>query len=187
MKCQLCGHADAVIHIKEVRNDAVTELHLCEKCAREKGFHSMLDQGKASLASQFIWMAENLYPEGSAKLSGVQCSDCGLHYSEFMRTGRLGCASCYVDFGAQLKHLLRRVHGSVRHVGKAPGKDGHLYERRQRVQKLHEDLQRAIEREEYERAAALRDEIRALDATRADSPSAAPSPGEGGGGEDGEA
>jgi protein arginine kinase activator len=175
MKCQLCGHADAVIHIKEVKNDAVTELHLCEKCAREKGFHSMLDQGKASLASQFIWMAESLYPEGSAKVSGVQCSDCGLHYSEFMRTGRLGCASCYVDFGAQLKQILRRVHGSVRHVGKAPGKEGHLYERRQRVQKLHEDLQRAIEREEYERAAALRDKIRTLEeAPEEDSPAGAP-------------
>ncbi|MBP7668977.1 MAG: UvrB/UvrC motif-containing protein [Candidatus Eisenbacteria bacterium] len=163
MKCQTCNQAEAVVHIKEMRNDKVTELHLCERCAREKGFQSMLGQGKASLASQFIWMAENLYPNANAQMGGVQCPECGLPYSEFLQGGRLGCPECYASFAAQLKPILRRVHGAMRHVGKAPGKDGRLFERRQRVQKLHEDLERAIEREEYERAATLRDEIRGLE------------------------
>ncbi|MFH1142948.1 MAG: UvrB/UvrC motif-containing protein [Candidatus Eisenbacteria bacterium] len=163
MKCQVCNQTDAVVHIKEVRNDKVNELHLCEKCAREKGFHSMLDQGKASLASQFIWMAENLYPDAASKVGGIQCAECGLTYSDFVQGGRLGCPSCYVHFGPQLKQILRRVHGSVRHVGKSPGKDGEVFERRQRTQKLHEELERAVEREEYERAAEIRDEIRLLE------------------------
>jgi len=167
MKCQICGQADAIVHIKEVRDEQVNELHLCEKCAREKGFHSMLDQGKASLANQFIWMAENLYPDAAAKVGQVQCASCGLTYSEFVQSGRLGCPDCYVHFGPQLKQILRRVHGSVRHVGRAPGKDGELFERRQRVQKLHEDLERAVEREEYERAAAIRDAIRQLEESAA--------------------
>ena len=155
MKCQVCGIAVATVHVKEMKNDQVTEMHLCEKCAREKGYHSMLDESKHSLASQFIWMAENLFPETASKMTQVQCSECGLKHSDFMRTGRLGCPSCYRELEGQLKQILRRVHGSVRHVGKAPGKEGEVFERRRRIQKLHEELDRAIEREEYEQAAVI--------------------------------
>ncbi|MCK4304063.1 MAG: UvrB/UvrC motif-containing protein [Candidatus Eisenbacteria sp.] len=168
MKCQNCHVAEATVHVKEVKNDKVTELHLCEKCAREKGFHSMMEIGKLSIASQMVWMAENLYPEGSHRVGQVQCTECGLKYSEFLKTGRLGCPSCYGAFGAQLKQVMRRIHGSVRHVGKAPGKNGAQFERRRQIQKLHEDLELAIEREEYEKAAVIRDEIRKVESTAAD-------------------
>jgi protein arginine kinase activator len=164
MKCQVCGEAEAIIHVKEVKNEKVSELHLCEKCAREKGLHSMVEKGKLSLAGQLVWMAENLYPEGSARIGALQCSECGLRYSEFMKTGRLGCPTCYQDFGEQLRQILRRVHGAVRHSGKAPGQEGALFERRREIQQLHEHLERAIEREDYETAARLRDEIRGLEA-----------------------
>jgi len=176
MKCQICSQAEAIVHIKEVRDDRVNELHLCEKCAREKGFHSMLDQGKASLANQFIWMAENLYPDATAKVGHIQCATCGLTYSDFVQSGRLGCPDCYTHFGPQLKQILRRVHGSVRHVGRAPGKDGEVFERRQKAQRLHEELERAVEREEYERAAVLRDQIRLLEESAAGSPPLSPPP-----------
>lgn len=168
MKCQSCGMSDATFHIREVKDEQVTEMHLCEKCAVEKGFRNIVVQGKNSLASQLIWMAESLYPEGAGTLGHVRCSGCGLTYSEFMQMGRLGCDVCYKDFEKQLKQVLRRIHGSIRHIGKAPGKDGDLFERRRLMQKLHEDLERAIEREEYERAAQLRDQIRDLEALEAE-------------------
>jgi protein arginine kinase activator len=183
MKCQICEATDATVHIKEVKNDQVTELHLCENCAREKGFHSMIDQGKLSLASQFIWMAEHLYPDAAASAGHVQCTRCGLRYSEFMQLGRLGCPNCYRDFSRQLKQILRRAHGSVRHVGKGPGRAGESSERRALLQKLREDLERAVEREEYERAAAIRDQIRDLEAAAGSE--AAPSQAEGGAGPEG--
>jgi protein arginine kinase activator len=167
MKCQNCGMSDATVHIKEVKNDQVTEMHLCEECASEKGFRTIVMQGKSSLASQLIWMAENLYPEGASGLGNVRCSGCGLTYSDFMQMGRLGCEVCYKDFEKQLKQVLRRIHGAVRHVGKAPGQEGDLFERRRLVQKLHDDLERAIEREEYERAAEIRDQLRELEALEA--------------------
>jgi protein arginine kinase activator len=163
MKCQICSATDATVHIKEVRNDQIKELHLCETCAREKGYHSLVDQGKISLASQFIWMAEHLYPD-SAGAGQVQCSRCGLRYTEFLQIGRLGCSNCYVDFARQLKQVLRRAHGSVRHVGKAPGRSGESSEHRALLQKLREDLDRAVEREEFEQAARIRDRIRDLTA-----------------------
>ena len=163
MKCQICGVAEATIHVKEVRNDKVSDMHICDKCAREKGFHSMVEKGKISIASQLVWMAENLYPEGAHRVGAVQCEQCGQKYSDFSKTGRLGCPKCYDAFSAQLKKILRRVHGSIRHGGKAPGKEGEQFERRRRIQQLHEDLERAIEREEYENAALIRDQIRKLE------------------------
>jgi len=170
MKCQICNVAEASIHVKEVKNDKVIDLHLCDKCAREKGFHSMVESGKISIASQLVWMAENLYPEGAHRVGAVQCIECGQKYSEFMKTGRLGCPHCYEDFASQLKQILRRVHGSVRHGGKAPGKEGAQFERRRQIQQLHEDLERSIEREEYEKAATIRDQIRALENSAEEEP-----------------
>jgi protein arginine kinase activator len=163
VRCQICGEAEATIHFKELKNGETRELHLCPACADEKGFHSVVQQDKLSLANQFIWMAENLYPESTAKLGQVQCPGCGLRYSEFTRTGRLGCMDCYTAFDVQMRRLLRRIHGSTRHAGKVPGHIQRPATSRATVHHLQEELQRAIATENYERAAELRDEIRALE------------------------
>ena len=86
-----------------------------------------------------------------------------MHYSTFRETGRLGCADCYEAFGAKLKPLLRRIHGSTRHVGKLPAHDGAVVTPQRQVQRLHDELQRAGEREEFERAAEIRDRIKTLE------------------------
>lgn len=163
MRCQICGEAEATIHFKELKNDDMTELHLCPACAEEKGFHSVVQQDKLSLANQFIWMAENLYPESAAKMGQVQCGKCGLRYSEFTRTGRLGCSDCYAGFDVQMRRLLRRIHGATRHAGKSPGHVQQPAMSRATLHHLQEELQRAIATESYERAAELRDKIRALE------------------------
>lgn len=179
MKCQNCGDADATIHFKEVVDGNLREIHLCEACAAEKGFHLVVEQNKLSIATQFIWMAENLYPEGTSKLGSVQCETCGLRYSHFTRTGRLGCPDCYEAFGAQLNQILRRVHGATSHKGGAseappttPGTRGAKRASppvavadpsKDRLRDLRRELARAVETEEYETAARLRDEIRSME------------------------
>jgi protein arginine kinase activator len=162
MKCQNC-EAEATIYFKEVVDGQLREIHLCESCAAEKGFHLMIEQNKLSIANQFIWMAENLYPESAAKVGQVQCPTCGLRYSQFARTGRLGCPDCYKAFNVQMRQILRRVHGSTRHKGKGPGRADGAVEHHRRLEQLREELNRAIEREEFETAARLRDEIRELE------------------------
>jgi protein arginine kinase activator len=146
-----------------VKNNEVRELHLCRACAEEKGFHSVLEQDKHVLANQFIWMAENLHPESGAKIGQIQCNECGLRYSEFTQTGRLGCGACYAAFEVQLRRLLRRVHGATRHAGKAPGAEEKQPSTRMVIQRLQDELQRAIASEEFERAAELRDRIQGLE------------------------
>jgi protein arginine kinase activator len=168
VKCQVCGEAEATIHFKELKLEEMHEMHLCPACAEEKGFHSMVEMEKNSLTSKLIFMAENLSGEGASKLGQVQCPTCGLRYGEFARAGRLGCADCYEAFDVQLRRLLRRVHGSTRHVGKTPGLARPVSDRRLQLQRLQDDLQRAIGAEDYERAAGIRDEIRRLEAAPAE-------------------
>ena len=162
MKCLNCD-AEATIFFKEVVDGQLREIRLCEACAAEKGFHLAVEQNKLTIANQFIWMAENLYPESAAKVGAVQCPSCGIRYSQFARTGRLGCAECYGAFEAQLKPILRRVHGATRHQGRAPhGAEGSSLRRRD-LGRLREELNRAVEREEFELAAQLRDQIRRME------------------------
>jgi protein arginine kinase activator len=163
MKCQICKNADASVHFKEIKNDEVTELHLCERCAQEKGFHSVVQNDKVSLAAQFQWMAENIAPDAEGAPGQVVCPDCGLRYSQFARTGRLGCSGCYKAFQGQLQPILRRVHGSTRHAGKAPGLEGKQRERREQMHRLHDELEDAVHKEEFEKAAKIRDTIRQLE------------------------
>jgi protein arginine kinase activator len=162
MKCQNC-EGEATIHFKEVVDGVLREIHLCESCAGEKGFHLVIEQNKLSIANQFIWMAENLYPESAAKVGQVQCPECGLRYSHFARSGRLGCSACYDAFAVQMRQILRRVHGSIQHTGKGPGSSEAAVQHRRSLARLREELNRAIEREEFEGAAALRDQIRELE------------------------
>jgi protein arginine kinase activator len=163
VKCQVCGEAEATIHFKELKLEEMHEMHLCPACAEEKGFHSMVEMEKSSLSSKLIFMAENLSGEGSAKIGQVQCPSCGMRYGEFARAGRLGCSECYGAFDVQLRRLLRRVHGSTRHIGKSPGRPRPISDRRAQLQRLQDDLQRAIVSEDYERAAQIRDAIRKLE------------------------
>jgi protein arginine kinase activator len=166
VKCQVCGEAEATIHFKELKHDEMRELHLCPSCAEEKGLHAAVEQDKLSLANQFIWMAENLYPESSAKVGQIQCPRCGLRYGEFTRQGRFGCVDCYSAFDVQIRRLLRRVHGATQHVGKVPGRSASPTKNEATLHRLQEELQRAIASENFERAAEIRDRIRAVESAR---------------------
>ena len=84
---------------------------------------------------------------------------------DFRDTGRLGCAECYQAFGDHLRDLLRRFHGSSQHVGErylVPGVNGEASARSQLLD-LRDQLRRAVENENFELAAELRDQIRVLE------------------------
>jgi len=92
----------------------------------------------------------------------VRCEVCGLTYTEFQNSGKLGCAHCYEAFSEQLKPLLLRVHGRSQHAGRVP--KGHQQEREleQCIAQLKQKMERAVVTENFEEAATLRDEIRTL-------------------------
>jgi protein arginine kinase activator len=163
MQCEHCGKRPAVVHFTEIVNNKKSEDHVCEQCAEERGYHVPLLKSTFSVGDLLAGMVDQPGQGEEAKVGRVQCPRCGLVYSEFKESGRLGCSECYATFRSQLRPLLRRIHGSTKHVGKAPARDTERVALRREVQRLYEELQRAVEREEFENAAGLRDQIRAME------------------------
>jgi protein arginine kinase activator len=163
MLCQICGKSPATVHFTEIQDNKMSEIHVCERCAEEKGMQASAKQHKFDIADLLAGMVDGMTSTDEERVGHVQCSRCGLLYSAFKETGRLGCAECYTAFQFQLRPLLRRIHGDTRHKGKKPIKDHAGATRSRQIQRLHDELQRAVEREDFERAAGVRDEIRKLE------------------------
>jgi protein arginine kinase activator len=154
--CDLCNKGDATMRVSQLDKDGkVTELWVCAECARQRGF-TEVEKLKASVA-EIITDLKTRIDEGDSMLL---CSACGLSFAEFKRQGRLGCAECYVSFHDQLVPLIRRIHDAVQHVGRTASGGRKQAQVKMNVQKLREALSGAIQAEDYEKAAALRDQLR---------------------------
>lgn len=165
MVCQACGERPAVIHLTQVVDDKVSVLHLCEPCGAERGVEAPNVPANFPLKDFLAQIGEQVKDAPDASESSRDsCSFCSLTYSKFRETGRLGCPHCWVTFEPQLRGLLRRVHGSTTHTGKVylPA-DPSASDRRKRLEVLRRKLSRAVDSEDFERAAELRDAINALE------------------------
>jgi len=164
MQCENCKERPAAIHLTQIENNSVTSVHLCEQCAHEKGIETQASLTKLPITNFLSSMAKGAMghlPPGEA---AGECATCGATLNDFRETGRLGCPDCYRSFRGQLKGLLRRLHGSSQHVG-----EGYQWATSEAVQAnpslidLREQLRQAIEAEQFELAAELRDRIRILE------------------------
>ena len=170
-KCQNCGKAPAKHHIKKWENNLETDFALCDACAEEKGY-TLAGSKKGGVAESLGEMLEGMEGVAEGAVGSVQCRICGLLYSTFRQTGRLGCPRCYEAFDKQLRPLLRRVHGAVRHTGRAPSSGDEQAARRRELKQIQDEMERAVAREEFERAALLRDQIRRLNQDLGEVPAA---------------
>jgi protein arginine kinase activator len=162
MVCDSCGSTQAVVHLTQIVNNQMTTHRLCEKCAAEKGLESAPEPSALPLTDFLAQMGKDPVAESSDQAS-QQCSFCGLTFRDFRETGRLGCPHCYETYATHLQRLLRRVHGSTQHVGKVYlPPDPTASDVGRRLDTLRRKLTRAVESEDFERAAELRDEIKAL-------------------------
>lgn len=175
MTCDQCHEREAVIHLTQIVNDEVSTLHLCERCAAEKGVESPGSVQQTPVGGLIAAMGKGL-PAALVPQTGdgTSCPRCGATLQDFRETGRLGCADCYQTFEPQLRELLRRLHGSTVHVGEryaerrpaagppAPEAAGPPEPSRRQAE-LREQLRTAIEAENFELAAELRDRLRTLE------------------------
>lgn len=160
MLCQFCKKRDATIHFTNVIGDKVEKIHLCRQCADEKGFDYLKKSNFAmdDLLSGLMSAAAGGAPAGTRN----RCPNCGASLSSIMKAGKIGCSVCYGHFADELMPSLRHVHGNTRHRGKAPTRHAGA-RRRTRIEDLRRELDEAVSKERYERAAELRDEIREIE------------------------
>jgi protein arginine kinase activator len=162
MSCEQCREREAVIHLTQIVNEQVTTLHLCEKCAAEKGVESPGSAVKTPLGSFLAAMGKGAEQQPAAR-TGESCQRCGATFQDFRETGRLGCPDCYRAFEAPLRDLLRRLHGSTHHLGERYAEREPQTAAREKAADLREQLRLAVETENFELAAELRDRLRVVE------------------------
>lgn len=171
MICQECNQRPAALHFTKIINGEKTEVHLCEKCAQEKGNMFMLNGGSSFAFNNLLAGLLNIDPSYQKQEKSpfhqeeiLQCSHCSMTFPQFLKIGRFGCAHCYETFKDQLKPVLKRLHsGNWSHSGKIPKRIGGGIHLRKQIDELKNELRDLITHEEFEKAAEVRDEIRTLE------------------------
>lgn len=168
MLCQNCSQKDASVHITKVINGIKSEMHLCEDCAKQKNEINTGGYFGFGIPLSFQNILDGFVEamDGSPMHVKKQetCQSCGMTFDKFRETGRLGCAKCYEAFEDKMLPLIRRIHGNIEHNGKIPKRAEGVLRVKRNIEKLREELKLAVDHEEYEKAAKLRDEIRKLSA-----------------------
>jgi protein arginine kinase activator len=162
MKCDNCNKT-ATVHLTEIKNGKKIEKHLCEQCAAQnEGLPVKSHTPINELLTNFV-----LAHSGLTREAGTACEHCGITWAKFRQTGLLGCEHDYQNFEKDLTPLLQRAHeGATHHIGKVPARRGGTgvpMKRTADLAKLRKELARAVESEDYERAAKVRDQIKAAE------------------------
>jgi protein arginine kinase activator len=148
--CDGCGKNQANIHLTQIVNNETSVFHFCEECAAKKGISINIGDAGSVEAGQ----------QKSVEVD-KECPKCGTKLSDFREKGWLGCPACYDAFFDEVERLLTQVHGSSEHKGKQYANKPPS-RRKPSVKQLRLELDSAIQNEEFERAAELRDAIKDL-------------------------
>ena len=170
MTCDVCGKKKATVHLTEIVDEQMSEMHLCEECARQKSSQMEQQFGLADLLAGLSDTSKTLANKEGEK-NVLKCSHCALPYEDFRKFGRLGCGECYTSFKEHLTGLLRKIHGSNKYLGKTPAQykseaPAPLVEgpiallASENLADLKKMLHDAIAAEDFEKAAQIRDKIR---------------------------
>ena len=173
MLCEECHEQEAAYTISVVVDGGSTVRHLCADCMAHMNeniaagnIRSLLASILSAITGQEERQEEEAAPAGLAEEpqveQGAVCASCGMSLGRFTKTGRLGCPACYVAFREQLQPMLEQIHGRVQHAGRMPLATEDAQRDRSRREQLSRQLEQAIVQEDFETAAALRDQLRAL-------------------------
>ena len=126
-----------------------------------------------------IWChnPEGLSPSPQIMYNAERCIGCGActkvckkgchttkdEFHIFNRTNCISCGECAEAFGAYMDSTLKNIHGSNEHKGKIPHKSGGKMMLKREKELLKKQMAEAVEREDFEEAAKIRDRLRSLE------------------------
>jgi protein arginine kinase activator len=154
MKCHHCD-SQATVHLTQIINGQMHKMDLCETCAQEKG---VTNPDNLSIGN----LLDDHQTSSDPSVASMTCESCGTTHQDFKKGGRLGCEACYHVFRPVLEPLLDGMHAGINHLGKIPSRSVQKKEVEDTEEVLRKALQKAVEEENYEKAAELRDRLRKL-------------------------
>lgn len=182
MLCQKCNKNDANVKYTEIINGQKQEMMLCEECSHELGLDSINFNIPIDFSSFFGGLLEDEEYNGEEfmplfkTVKELKCNNCNMTYDEFINQGKFGCPDCYNVFSSKIDSLLKRIHGSNEYIGRKEINSANNRKKQEvkdntnksisnedsKLEKLQQDLKKAIADERYEDAAKIRDEIQKL-------------------------
>ena len=181
MLCDNCGKREANVRYSENINGRRKELNLCEECSKKLGIENIDFNMPIDFSSFFGGLLEDFGTNDFMPLFNevkqLKCDNCGYTFEDIVNTGKLGCENCYSVFENRLDPIIKKIQGSNKHVGrtgkiidskiseKINNKDSKTENNKDvsKVEKLQNDLKKAIKEEKYEEAAKIRDEIKKIE------------------------
>jgi protein arginine kinase activator len=168
MLCQDCNQNESTVHLTQIINNKKLVLNLCKDCAEKRGFHSPFEHMPfplAELVTGMVGSKTTSHKGGRKSTKTKKCPGCGMTFEDFGKSGRLGCGQCYHTFRVEMTDLLRKIHGSPKHRGKGMAAEPEMVKPMKEETRLRDELKKAIENEDFEKAATLRDQIRSMTET----------------------
>lgn len=170
MKCEKCKVKDATTQVKRVINGEYEEYMLCADCAHEMGFDNVFS---FDMPDMFGGLMKSLFGALPARSGASRCPECGSTFGDIQNTGKVGCARCYQTFFSELMPSIRRIHGNTAHCGKvpygskpqieSPANGDSLQPKDKKIRELKAQQKTAIDEQNFELAAELRDKIKELE------------------------
>lgn len=167
MKCQICHKNEANIVFTQIVNNEKVVMQICSECAQSKGLTiAYPKKDKDHIESLVGSLGDNQSEKHSDDTPDISCSVCGLSFTEFKKSGLFGCNNCVDAFGEHVEKILKQIHGATRHEGKEPGETSSSVSVNRELRILRDRLRKCVEREQYEMAAEIRDQINVLEQER---------------------
>ncbi len=157
MICEHCRKRTATTHITESINGVTKRMDLCSFCASELGFSGYMDNMNIGNLLSSVFLSD-----APARREEKRCPVCKKGRSRIIENGKAGCAECYNVFRTELLSPIEKIHGKASHIGKRPLVSDNSEVNDDELSRLSEELKEAIEKEDFEKAASIRDEIREL-------------------------
>lgn len=165
MLCEKCQQKTATVHYQQNINGELTQYHLCEHCANEMELTPSFDSffNDNILSGFFNGFSSPISIGSKPVTSSLTCPNCGFSFEDIQKLGKFGCADCYNTFSKQIASILKNIQANNQHNGKFPQKSGTELKVKHEIENLKLKLHKAIENEQYEEAAEIRDKIKELE------------------------
>lgn len=167
MLCSECKQREATVHIVRVKGDEKVQMDLCPVCAEKyygkiKG-KMVFNQDASALFKAILANPQQFGIMFSKGSDDKTCPACGTTGRMIRKSGLAGCPECYRVFEEELQPIIDKVQKASVHCGYVPEGMLESIEKNRVIEALKKEIGDLIEQEEYEKAAEIRDRIRALE------------------------
>lgn len=165
MLCEKCKQNKAKFHIVKIVGGEKTTMNLCEECARIYE-NIVIEVGKNNSIDSIVTnIFETIQSQKDLQNKDAEwkCPQCGLSMKDFKESEKLGCNECFSSFEKNLMIIINNLQGNNIHLGKFPKKRGKELKVKNEIVLLKYKLSAKVKTEEFEDAAIIRDEIKALE------------------------